>query len=84
MEDGFVSSNRVIFNGSNAIVLWINSNYSIENGFLSVITPRSSGGKVDSFIEFVKNNFADDYASIRSAINYSVITVEDRGSYGIY
>ncbi len=84
LEDGFVSSNRVIFNGSNAIVLWINSNYSIENDFLSVITPRSSSGKVDSFIEFVENNFADDYASIRSAINYSVITVEDRGSYGIY
>ncbi|WP_375641038.1 autotransporter outer membrane beta-barrel domain-containing protein [Bartonella sp. AA168HLJHH] len=84
LEDGFVSSNRVIFNGSNAIVLWINSNYGIENGLFGVINLRSGPGKVDSFTEFVENTFADDYASIRSAINYSVITVKDRGSYGIY
>ncbi|WP_375607402.1 MULTISPECIES: autotransporter outer membrane beta-barrel domain-containing protein [unclassified Bartonella] len=84
LEDGFVSSKRVIFNGSNAIVLWINSNYGIENGLFSVINLKSGRGKVDSFTEFVENTFADDYASIRSAINYSVITVKDRGSYGIY
>lgn len=84
LEGGFVSSNRVIFNGSNAIVLWINSSYSIEDGLFDVITSSSGSGDVDSFTEFVDNIVADEYVNISAAINYSVITVEDRGSYGIY
>ncbi|WP_246046867.1 autotransporter outer membrane beta-barrel domain-containing protein [Bartonella mastomydis] len=89
LEDGFVSSDRVTFSGSNAIALWINNNYSIKNGLLSVIdhdafNVMSSGSGADSFTQFVDNIIADNYVSISAAINYSNITVEGRNSYGIY
>ncbi|WP_375693990.1 autotransporter outer membrane beta-barrel domain-containing protein [Bartonella sp. AD24XZML] len=84
LDGGFVSSNRVTFNGSNTIALWIDSNYSIEDGLFNVITSSSDSRGADEFTEFVDNIFADDYVNISAAINYSVITVENRGSYGIY
>ncbi|WP_244427606.1 autotransporter outer membrane beta-barrel domain-containing protein [Bartonella queenslandensis] len=84
LDGGFVSSNRVTFDGSNAIALWINSEYSIEDGLFGVITSSSGSGDVDDFAEFVDDIVADRYANISAAINYSSITVKDRGSYGIY
>lgn len=89
LEDGFVSSNRVTFNGFNAIALWINNNYSIKNGLFGVIdydafNIMSSGSGADSFTQFVDDIIADNYVNISAAMNYSNITVEGRSSYGIY
>ncbi|WP_273789425.1 autotransporter outer membrane beta-barrel domain-containing protein [Bartonella sp. ML70XJBT] len=86
LEDGFVSSNRVTFNGSNAIALWVNNNSGVENGLFGVINYFNDGfiRVSDSFTEFVDHIVADGDVNISAAVNYSTITVKGKGSYGIY
>ncbi|PIT68846.1 autotransporter outer membrane beta-barrel domain-containing protein [Bartonella tribocorum] len=84
LKDGFVSANRVTFNSSDAIALWVNNNLGIEDSLFGVINYFDDGLGSDSFPEFVDNIVADGDANISAAISYSNITVEGKGSYGIY
>ncbi|UNF35078.1 autotransporter outer membrane beta-barrel domain-containing protein [Bartonella krasnovii] len=85
LEDGFVSSNRVTFNGSDAIALWVNNDSGIQDDLVGVINYFSDGSRIhDSFLEFVDHIVANGDFNIRAAVNHSTITVNGKGSYGIY
>lgn len=85
LEDGFVSSNRVTFNGSDAIALWVNNDSGIQDDLVGVINYFSDGSKIhDSFLEFVDHIVSHGDYNIRAAVNHSTITVNGKGSYGIY
>ncbi|WP_375661373.1 autotransporter outer membrane beta-barrel domain-containing protein [Bartonella sp. OC68QHHN] len=85
LKDGFVSSNRVTFNGSDAIVLWVGNSFVLNDTLFDVLNVYSGNvGDTDGFVETVDAAISDGTGKIGASFKSSRFKVDGKKSYGIY